>query len=175
MVDNVDEPSTFHEVSHNFHYNEWMDAMKEEFNSLKENNTWNLVKLPPNKKAIGCKWIYKLKESFSGENCQFKARLVAQGFNQKFGVDYNEVFAPVVKQSTLKILLSIATQKNYKLQHIDIKTAFLYGALDDEVYMRQPEGFEEKAEFSLQIKQKYLRIKTISPPMELQNQRGSYC
>ena len=88
--------------------------MKEEFNSLKENNTWNLVKLPYNKKAIGCKWIYKFKDNFIGENCQFKARLVAQGFNQTFGVDYNEVFAPVVKQSTLKILLSIATQKNYK-------------------------------------------------------------
>lgn len=90
----------------------WIEAMDTEIDSLKKNNTWELCDLPKDRKAIGCKWIYTIKTDENGEIERFKARLVAQGYTQKFGEDYDEIFAPVVKQSTFRILLSIASRDN---------------------------------------------------------------
>lgn len=97
--------------------------MKDEINSLNINDTWDLCKLPKDRKAIGCKWVFKVKTNEKGEIDRFKARLVAQGFSQKFGVDYDEVFAPVVKQSTFRILLSLASKEKLKIYQFDV-TAF---------------------------------------------------
>lgn len=115
--------------------------MKEEIKSLVDNKTWTLVDLPRDKNLIGCKWVYKLKTDASGEVKKFKARLVAQGFNQKFGVDYDQVFAPVARHTTFRTLLSIAASHNMAIYHFDAKTAFLNGELQEEIYMRQPPGF----------------------------------
>lgn len=107
-----------------------------------ENGTWELAELPPNHRAIGCKWIYKCKSDEHGKLVRFKARLVAQGFTQKYGTDYDLVFASVVKQVTFRLMLTIASWRKMLTKHVDIKTAYLYGQLQEEIYMKQPPGFE---------------------------------
>lgn len=120
---------------------EWVAAMEEEMKSLKENQTWELVKLPQDQKTIGCKWVYKIKYDENGEIVKYKARLVAQGFSQKFGSDHDQVFAPVVRQLTFRILLTLAAKEEMEVLHYDAKTAFLNGKLEETIYMKQPPGF----------------------------------
>lgn len=110
--------------------------------SLIENKTWDLVQLPDDRKAVGCKWTFKLKKKPDGSIVRYKARLVAQGFSQKHGLDYDEVFAPVVRHETLRTLLAVAGERKLIVKHYDVKTAFLYGDLEEIIYMKQPEGFE---------------------------------
>lgn len=116
--------------------------MKNEIESLQENETWKLVQLPKDRRAISCKWVYKIKSH--GENKIFKARLVAQGFSQKYGIEYDELFASVVKHTTYRILLTIAAKKQMNVIHLDAKTAFLNGRLEETSYMKQPPGFIEE-------------------------------
>lgn len=97
------------------HAKEWLKAIEEELNSLKSNETWNLEPVPKNKKMIGCKWVFKIKYTTNGKPDRFKARLVAQGYSQKYGTDYDEVFAPVVRITTIRMLLSLAGKKNYRV------------------------------------------------------------
>lgn len=122
--------------------NLWKVAIDDEMVSLIENNTWELVQLPDDRKAIECKWMFKLKKKPDGSIARYKARLVAQGFSQRYGIDYDEVFAPVVRHETLRILLAVAGERKLIVKHYDVKTAFLYGDLDETIYMKQPEGFE---------------------------------
>lgn len=138
----VKEPTTIDEAMKSSMKAEWQVAMKEEINSLRENNTWELVQLPPDKKPIRCKWIFKAKTDEKGEIVKHKARLVAMGFTQKFGVDYDAVFAPVVRQITFRTILSIASVRKMIVKHVDVKTAYLYGELDEVIYMRQPPGYQ---------------------------------
>lgn len=120
----------------------WYKAMHEEIEALKENETWKLVDLPPGRKAIGSKWIFRTKTNEKGEITKFKARLVAKGYNQH-NLEDIETFSPVVKKETLRAFISAAAYDNMIINHLDIKTAFLYGKLNEEVYMVQPEEFEE--------------------------------
>lgn len=136
------EPSTYNEAIQCDESPHWIEAMIEEYRSLIKNDTWQLVPLPPNRKAITCKWLYKKKINSTSEP-KFKARLVARGYSQKFGEDYDEVFAPVVRQSTLRTLLSKAANKQMDIIHFDAKTAFLNGELEETIYMNQPQGFQE--------------------------------
>lgn len=128
--------------------------MTEEIQSLEDNNTWTLVQLPPGKIPIGCRWVFKLKKDSEGKPTKFKARLVAQGFTQKFGQDYDETFAPVVKNTTLRALLSIAGNRNYFIKHYDGKIAFLNGQLKEDIYMRQPSTHITKGQEQLVYKLK---------------------
>lgn len=91
-------------------------AMMEELRSHEENGTWKLVDPPPGRKPVGCKWVYKIKRNAAGEAVKYKARLVAQGFNQKYGQDYDEMFVPVIKQTTLRTLLAIASKRSLVLK-----------------------------------------------------------
>ena len=136
------EPKTFKQAISCADADKWKKAMEEEIKSINHNKTWDLVKLPKNKRAIGCKWVYKLKRDENGEICTYKARLVAQGFSQKYGEDYDEVFAPVARSATFRILMSVAGVNNYHVKQFDIKTAFLNGDIEEEIYMKQPPGFE---------------------------------
>ncbi|UYV76697.1 hypothetical protein LAZ67_14001794 [Cordylochernes scorpioides] len=122
----------------------WLQAMNEELNSLEKNNVWELTPLPKDKKIIGCKWTYKQKLNSKGEIERYKARLVAKGFNQKFGRDYEETFAPIVKHSTIRAFLAASVYKGMQVNHLDVKTAFLHGDLDKELYMELPEGLHTK-------------------------------
>ncbi|CAA7059282.1 unnamed protein product [Microthlaspi erraticum] len=111
--------------------------------SLWKNNTWIIVDRPKDKKVISNRWLYRLKPGIPGvELKRHKARLVARGFTQQEGIDYDEVFAPVVKHISIRILMSLVVQEDMELEQMDVKTSFLHGDLDQELYMEQPEGFE---------------------------------
>nr|KYP59934.1 Retrovirus-related Pol polyprotein from transposon TNT 1-94 [Cajanus cajan] len=120
----------------------WLAAMKQEYNALLNNGTWTLVSLPPNKTAIGCKWVFRIKENLDGTVNKYKARLVAKGFHQQFGSDYNETFSPVVKPVTIRLILTLALTHHWSIQQLDVNNAFLNDNLQEEVYMSQPPGFE---------------------------------
>lgn len=141
----IEEPKTVAEARRSKYWKHWRLAMKEEIDSLAKNSTWLIVEKPRKKKIVGCKWIFKYKEGIPGvEPPRFKARLVAKGFTQIEGVDYNEIFSPVVKHVSIRLLLSVVVNFDMELEQLDVKTAFLHGTLDEEIYMNQPEGFIEK-------------------------------
>ncbi|KAK8934286.1 hypothetical protein KSP39_PZI015019 [Platanthera zijinensis] len=135
-------PSHFKEAMESPEGGQWKVAMDEEMESLYKNNTWSLVKVPPGKRAIGCKWVYAKKVGSPGEaDVRFKARLVAKGFAQREGIDYDEVFSPVVKHPSIRVLLALVAQFGLILEQLDVKTAFLHGELEEEIYMHQPPGY----------------------------------
>lgn len=119
----------------------WREAMKEEIKAIERNKTWDLVDLPLNKQPIGVKWVYKLKLKPNGTIAKHKARLVAKGFLQKARLDYSEVFAPVARTETIRLVLALASGKRWPLFQLDVKSAFLNGPLEEEVYVFQPPGF----------------------------------
>ncbi|KAK4410047.1 Retrovirus-related Pol polyprotein from transposon TNT 1-94 [Sesamum angolense] len=118
-------------------------AMAEEMKSLKDNNTWVLVPKPKSCSVIDCKWVFKIKEEDTSK--RFKARLVAKGFTQKEGIDYTEIFSPVVKYTTVRIILALTAHFNWELKQMDVKTAFLHGDLEENIYMQQPDVFVDKS------------------------------
>jgi hypothetical protein len=115
--------------------------MQEEIDSIKRNQTWELADLPQGHHAFTLKWVYKLKRNEAGEIVKHKARLVARGFVQQEGVDFDEVFAPVARMESVRLLLVLAAQEGWQVHHMDVKSAFLNGDLKEEVYVRQPAGF----------------------------------
>ncbi|CAI7751006.1 unnamed protein product [Closterium sp. NIES-54] len=121
----------------------WKKAMESELKSIEENGTWELVELPEGRKAITSKWLFKIKSDANGNIERYKSRLVAKGYQQKEKVDYKELFAPVVKPTTLRTLLAGAAIKGWVVKQMDVTTAFLNGVLDEEIFMAQPEGFDD--------------------------------
>ena len=148
------EPSTWEEIQRmpTAEASLWKKAAQEEMDALHQNKTWTLTELPPGKKAIGCKWVFKVKKGSEGEVQRYKARLVAQGFSQKYGEDYDETFAPTVRYSSVRMLLSIAASKQMDVRHIDVSTAFLHGEITEQIYMKQPKGFIKPNEAHLVCK-----------------------
>lgn len=138
------EPLTYDEAMAGSNSREWQSAMQNEYDSLIQNGVWKLVDRPMDENVIKCKWIYKIKHDAAGKFDKYKARLVARGFTQKQGVDYNETFSPVVRHSTMRILFSLANDFNMNIEHIDVTTAFLNGELNELIYMEQPVGFINK-------------------------------
>ncbi|CAJ2632822.1 unnamed protein product [Trifolium pratense] len=120
----------------------WINAMIEELDSIENNDTWSLVSLPHGKKAIDVKWVFKVKVNSQGEVTRHKARLVAKGFLQKEGIDFEEVFAPVARIETIRLVVGLANINNWSIYQMDVKCAFLNGPLDEEVYVKQPVGFQ---------------------------------
>lgn len=119
----------------------WKEAMTKEIEALEANGTWTVEDLPPGKRALGSKWVYKIKYNSDGSVERYKARLVLLGNNQIEGIDYNETFAPVAKMVTVRTFLSVAAAKSWELHQMDVHNAFLHGDLDEEVYMKMPLGF----------------------------------
>ena len=119
----------------------WRDAMKAEINSLHQHNVWDLVECPKGCKPVGSKWVFKVKTNADGSTERFKARLVAQGYTQKVGLDYDETFSPVVRSESIRSVISLACKEGLKLHQMDVTTAFLNSELDQVIYMKQPEGF----------------------------------
>lgn len=143
LTDVEAEPTTFKEAMKSPNKDEWIKAMLKEISSLKENNTWSLQELPQDRKAIPCKWVFKIKKNPDGSIDKYKARLVAKGFKQRKGVDYEETYSPVARFATIRSLLSVAASERMYLTQFDVTTAFLYGELEEELYMQQPEGFHD--------------------------------
>ncbi|GKC68141.1 ribonuclease H-like domain-containing protein, partial [Tanacetum coccineum] len=132
------EPKTFQEASQN---PKWIKAMNLEMEALFRNNTYVLADLPPRRKAIRCKWFWKIKYKSSSEIDRYKARLVAKGFGEREGIDYEETFSLVVKMVTVRCLIALSVQNNWPLFQLDVNSAFLYGDLKEEVYMELPPSF----------------------------------
>ena len=116
--------------------------MDEEIDAIERNNTWNFVDFPEDKNCIGVKWIYKTKLNDDGDVEKYKARLVAHRFSQQPRIDYNETFAPVARLDTVRMVLAIATHNKWYVHQMDIMSAFFNGYLEEEVYVRQPPGYE---------------------------------
>ncbi len=136
-----EEPQTTEEALNGEDAKKWEMAMQEEYNSLVVNNTWSLVPLPKGRNPIYCKWVFKIKHGVDGEVKRYKAKLVARGFTQTFGVDYNETFAPVAKFMSIRCILALEAIEDIEIHQMDVKTAFFNGDLEEEIYMEQPKGF----------------------------------
>ncbi|KAK1642790.1 hypothetical protein QYE76_060595 [Lolium multiflorum] len=134
------EPSDLRDALNTPH---WKSAMDIEYSALLKNGTWQLVPSRPGVNVIDSKWVFKIKKNSDGSIERYKARLVAKGFRQRYGLDYEDTFSPVVKPTTIRLLLSIAVSRGWYLQQLDIQNAFLNGVLEEEVFMRQPPGFED--------------------------------
>lgn len=134
----VADPTSFKQAVKHQH---WIDAMNCELDALERNGTWEITTLPPGKQAIGCQWLFKTKFKADGTIDRFKSRLVVLGCKQQQGVDYGETFAPVAKMATVRTLLAVAALKNWIAIQMDVTNAFLYGHLNEEVYMSLPQGY----------------------------------
>jgi hypothetical protein len=134
-----EEPTCFEEAMKK---KEWLDAMNEEYQSIIKNDVWDVVPRPKDKLVVSSKWIFKTKHSADGSIEKYKARFVARGFSQKEGIDYEETFAPVARYTSNRTILALAAKMKWKLHQMDVKTAFLNGNIEEEVYIEQPKGFE---------------------------------
>ena len=116
--------------------------MEEEFNQIQKNNMWSLVTPPASCKPIGLEWVFKVKKDSSGQLTKHKARLVVKGYAQRYGIDFTDVFAPVARMETIRVLLALAAVFGWEVHHLDVKSAFLNGEISEEIYVKQPEGYE---------------------------------
>ena len=137
----MDEPKSLREARKRPDASKWLAAAQEEMDSLMEHETWSLTKLPPGRKIVGSKWVFKVKLDENGEAARYKCRLVAQGYTQVQRVDYHETFAPVARFGSIRTLLATAAQRGMHVHQMDVHTAFLNGKLEEDIYMSQPEGF----------------------------------
>ncbi|GJX29094.1 putative RNA-directed DNA polymerase [Tanacetum coccineum] len=139
MVEN--EPTSYREAVTSSEGQQWREAIKSEIESILQNHTWELVDLPPGCKPLGYKWIFKNKMKADGTIDKYKARLVIKGYRQREGLDYFDTYSPVTRITSIRMVLAIAALRNLEVHQMDVKTAFLNGDLEEEIYMNQPEGF----------------------------------
>ncbi|KAK2450481.1 putative mitochondrial protein [Trifolium repens] len=139
----------------------WIVAMQDELNQFQRNDVWDLVPRPPHKNIIGTKWVFRNKLNEQGEVVRNKARLVAQGYSQQEGIDFTETFAPVARQEAIRLLLSYAVNNGITLYQMDVKSAFLNGVISEEVYVKQPLGFEDlkNPEYVFELKKSLYGLK----------------
>jgi vacuolar-type H+-ATPase catalytic subunit A/Vma1 len=135
------EPKKNYEANN---HDDWIRAMNEELDQIEKNNTWELVPRPEDKNVIGSKWVFKNKMNEKGQVVRNKARLVCKGYAQVEGHDFDETFAPVARLEAIIMFLAYSCHKNFKVYQMDVKSTFLNGELEEEVYMEQPEGFSLK-------------------------------
>ena len=151
-------PVTYEESMQSDELALWKKAMSDEIKSLHENNTWELVNLPSGMKAIGSRRVMRVKLRADGEIERYKARLVAKGYNQKEGIDYNETFSPVARFDTIRSVLSVTANEGLSLAQFDVKTAFLNGDLEEDIYMTQPDGYSDGTPKVCKLKKSLYRL-----------------
>lgn len=135
------EPTTYEQALNSPQSNEWQEAMDDEIRSLEDRGTWEIVEKTDDYNCVGSKWVYKIKTDPEGNVVKFKARLVAQGFKQIKYTDYCDTYAPVANIETIRLLLAMGISKGWHIHHLDVKCAYLYGELKENVYMRLPQGY----------------------------------
>ena len=145
----LSEPNTVKKALSCPEKEDWKEAMEAEYKSLCANQVWDLVPPPENCKTISSKWVYKCKRGENGDVERYKARLVAQGYTQRPGIDYEETSSPVVRFESVRSVIALDVHKDMKLHQMDVKTAFLNGELSEEVFMKQPKGFVKEGEKDL--------------------------
>lgn len=154
-----DEPNSYAQAMNSEYSHQWEKAMNDEMRSLADNGTWELVSRPENRKIIDNRWVYKVKLNENGSVDKFKARLVARGFTQEAGVDFSETYSPVARFDTIRSVLSVAASENLHLVQFDVKTAFLYGELDETIYMEQPAGYTDGTDRVCKLKKSLYGLK----------------
>ncbi|CAI7866223.1 unnamed protein product [Closterium sp. NIES-53] len=137
------EPASMEEALARDDREAWLASREDDFKSHMENETWTLINLPPGRKALDCTWVLCVKTDAEGKLERRKTRLVINGFHHREGIDFQEVFAPVANPPTLRVLLAAAAVCGWEVEQMDVKTAFLYGMVDEEIYMKQPEGYDD--------------------------------
>lgn len=140
-------PETYSEAINNPGSERWIEAINEELNAHKENKTWSLIPIDTSKKLLDSKWIFKIMKDETGKINRYKARLVPKGFQQREGLDYTETFSPVVRHDSLRTFLALSTLKDLELIQFDVKTAFLHGKQNDELYIKLPQGLKINPKF----------------------------
>ncbi|KAL9267166.1 Retrovirus-related Pol polyprotein from transposon TNT 1-94-like protein [Drosera capensis] len=155
------ESESFEEAMDSEEKQKWQDAMEDEMKFLHDNHTFDLVKLPKGKKVLKNRWIYKVKYESDSTSPRYKARLVVKAFSQKKGVDFNEIFSLVVRISSIRTVLSLTATLDLKMEQMDVKTAFLHGDLEEEIYMEQPDGFrvKDKEDYVCRLKRSLYDLK----------------
>jgi hypothetical protein len=141
LLSDGSEPDCFSEAMKYENKKEWNKAIQEEMDSLHKNYAYELVKLPKGKKVRKNKWVYKNKQEEHTSHPRYKARLVVKGFSQRKGIDFDEIFSPMVKMTSIRMILGVAASLNLEVEQMDVKTTFLHRELAEEIYMEQPEGF----------------------------------
>jgi len=136
------EPITYTEATESDHADEWVQVMNEELASLDKMGTYEVVPRPNDHKVVGSKWVYRIKTDGAGKITRYKARLVAKGYSQQPGLDFTDTFAPVTRLESVRLLLGIAVQNDWEIRQVDVKTAYLYGDLEEEIYMEPPKGMD---------------------------------
>jgi hypothetical protein len=140
MCDLLEEEPTFFEET--IQRKEWVDSMIEEYQSIMKNGVWEIVPRPKSKDVVSYRWLFKIKHVADGSIEKYKARFVARGFSQKEGIDYEETFTPMAKYTSIRTIKSLAAKMKWKLHQMDVKTTFLNGVIEEEVYIEKPQGFE---------------------------------
>jgi hypothetical protein len=140
--DQDDEPRTYQQALNGPHADSWRAAIRSELTSLHKAGTWRYVQKPSDANLVGCRWVFKIKRDKDGGIHKFKARLVAQGFTQVYGIDYAETYAPVARYTSIRLIIALAAHYDWELHQMDVETAYLNGELDTPIYMRAPEGLE---------------------------------
>ena len=141
LDENDEDPITYMDAMQRPDSEKWLEAMKSEMESMKVNDVWTLVDPPEGVKPIGCMWVFKRKRGTDEKVKTYKVRLVAKGYRQRYGIDYDETFSPMAILKSIWIMLAIAAHLDYEIWQMDVKTAFLNGELGKEVYKIQLEGF----------------------------------
>lgn len=136
LLTEIEDPSSYKEVIETDDSDRWITTMKSEMKSLDRNQIWDLIDLPKGSKEIGCKWVFRKKDQE-----HYNARLVAKEYAQKEVVDYHEIFSPVVKYMSIRLLLVMVSRFDFELEEMGVKTAFLHGELEEKIYMKQSEGY----------------------------------
>ena len=159
-----DDPLTFHEAIESSNFHKWINTMGEEMQSMKDNDVWDLVLLQEGVKLIGCKWVFKTKRDSQGNIERYKARLVAERFTQKEGIDYKKTFSPVSSKDSFRTIMALVAHFDLELHQMDVKTAFLNGDIEETIYMKQPEGLasEETNKLVCKLKKSIYGLKQAS-------------
>jgi len=158
------DPTSFEEAMKSNHSSKWLKAMEDEMESMSTNEVWDLEPIPKGAKTVGCKWVYKTKYDSQGNIERHKARLVAKHFTQREGIDYNETFSPVSFKDSFRIIMALVAHYDIELHQMDVKTAFLNGDLEENVYMAQPKGFvmEGQEQMGCRLKKSIYGLKQAS-------------
>ncbi len=165
------EPTCFEQAVGN---PKWDNAMDEEMATLDANDPWEFVVLLKDNKAIGCKWVYKVKHNADGSVSRYKARLVAKGYAQTYGIDYEETYSLVAKMTTVKVIIVMAATKGWSLHQMDVKNVFLHGDLQEEVYMEQPPGYVDQTHLNLVCRLKKALYDLKQAPRAWSDKIGQY-
>jgi len=152
----------------------WVNAMDEEMVTLDANATWELVVLSKDKKVIGCKWVYKIKHNADGSVNRYKERLVAKGYAQTYGIDYEKTYNLVAKMTTVKTIIAMVVTKGWSLHPMDVMNVFLHGDLQEQVYMEQPLGYVDQTHLNLVCKLKKVLYGLKQAPRAWLNKIGRY-